>query len=116
MMISLVNTGAVLNWELPADVPLWAAALILLVAYQIVVSPIRAAQQWPWHPRAQVQPGQYVFWNAVVWLIGMAFVVWLPRITFQRFESSCRSSRSSSGSSLMRYGISSNNGQVLDQL
>jgi hypothetical protein len=50
--------------------------LILLVAYQIVVSPIRGVQHW-WHPRAEVQPGQYVFWNAVVWLIGMAFVVWI---------------------------------------
>ena len=76
MMISLVNTGAILSWRLPPDVPLWAGALILLVAYQIVVSPIRGVQHW-WHPRAEVQPGQYVFWNAVVWLIGMAFVVWI---------------------------------------
>jgi phage shock protein PspC (stress-responsive transcriptional regulator) len=76
MMISLVNTGAILSWRPPEDVPIWAGALILLVAYQIVVSPIRAAQHWYWHPRAEVQPGQYVFWNAVVWLIGMAFIVW----------------------------------------
>jgi len=78
MMISLVNTGAILSWRLPPDVPLWAGALILLVGYQIVVSPIRAAQHWSWHPRAaRVQPGWYVFWNAVIWLIGMAFVIWI---------------------------------------
>jgi phage shock protein PspC (stress-responsive transcriptional regulator) len=77
MMISLVNTGAILSWPLPPDLPVWAGALILLVAYQIVVSPIRAAQHWSWHPRAEVQPGWYVFWNAVIWLIGLAFVVWI---------------------------------------
>ena len=77
MMISLVNTGAILNWPLPPDVPVWAGALILLVAYQIVVGPIRAAQHWSWHPRSDVQPSLYAFWNAVTWLIGLAFVVWI---------------------------------------
>jgi len=77
LMISLVNTGAILNWPLPPDVPVWAAALILLVAYQIVVAPIRAAQHWSWHPRAQAQPPWYAFWQAVSWLLGMAFVVWI---------------------------------------
>lgn len=77
MMISLVNTGAVLSWRLPPDVPVWASVLILLVAYQIVVSPIRAAQHWSWHPPAPAQPPAYMFWNAVVWLIGLTFVVWL---------------------------------------
>ena len=42
MMISLVNTGRILTWQLPENVPVWAGALTLLVGYQIVVSPIRA--------------------------------------------------------------------------
>ena len=57
--------------------PLWAGVLILLVAYQIVVSPIRGVQQWSWHWRAEGQPAWYAFWNAVIWLIGMAFVFWI---------------------------------------
>jgi phage shock protein PspC (stress-responsive transcriptional regulator) len=77
MMISLVNTGRVLDWSLPPDVPLWAGVLILLVAYQIVVSPIRAVQHWSWNWRADGQPAPYAFWSAVVWLIGMAFVLWM---------------------------------------
>lgn len=77
MMISLVNTGGILSWRLPPNVPVWAGALILLVGYQIVVSPIRAAQQWSWQWRAEGQAGGYAFWNAVIWLIGMAFVVWI---------------------------------------
>ena len=77
MMISLVNTGTILSWRLPQDVPLWAGALILLVAYQIVVSPLRGVQQWSWHLRGGGQPGWYAFWNAVIWLVGMAFVIWI---------------------------------------
>jgi hypothetical protein len=77
MMISLVNTGGVLAWRLPEDVPVWAGALILLIGYQIVVSPIRAAQHWSWNLRGPGQPGLYPFWNVVIWLSGMAMVVWI---------------------------------------
>jgi phage shock protein PspC (stress-responsive transcriptional regulator) len=76
-MISLVNTGAILSWRLPANMPVWAGALILLAAYQIVVSPIRSVQHWSVQMSAQAQPGWYVFWNAVIWLMGMAVVVWV---------------------------------------
>jgi phage shock protein PspC (stress-responsive transcriptional regulator) len=77
MMISLVNTGAILDWHLPPQIPVWGGALILLVAYQFVVSPIRAAQQWSWYPGSGAQAAPFAFWNAVVWLVGIAFAVWL---------------------------------------
>jgi len=77
MMISLVNTGGILAWRLPEDMPIWAGALILLVGYQIVVSPIRAAQHWSWNLPGPGQPGLYAFWNAAIWLTGMAIVVWI---------------------------------------
>ena len=77
MMISLVNTGGILAWRLPEDVPAWAGALILLIGYQIVVSPIRAAQHWSWNLPGPGQPGLYAYWNATIWLTGMAIVVWI---------------------------------------
>ena len=77
MLISLVNRGQILRWHLPPDVPGWAGILILLVAYQIVVAPIRAAQQWTSHPPTAAQPGVNPFWNAVVSLIGLTLVVWV---------------------------------------
>ena len=77
MMISLVNTGGIFSWRLPEDVPVWAGALILFVGYQIVVSPIRAAQHWSWNLPGPGQPGLYAFWNAAIWLTGMAIVVWI---------------------------------------
>jgi phage shock protein PspC (stress-responsive transcriptional regulator) len=77
MLISLVNTGAILGWTMPPDVPVWAGALMLLIGYQIVVSPIRAVQHWSWQLGTGGQPGPYAFWNAVIWLLGIAFVVWI---------------------------------------
>ena len=74
MVISLVNTGAILTWQLPDDVPLWAGVLTLLIGYQIVVSPIRAAHHWSWH--RQHAPW-FTFWSAVVWMIGLAITVWI---------------------------------------
>jgi phage shock protein PspC (stress-responsive transcriptional regulator) len=77
MLVSLVNTGSILSWHLPADVPLWAAALILLIGYQIVVSPIRAAHHWAARPQAGPAAQWLAFWNAVVWLMGVAFALWI---------------------------------------
>jgi hypothetical protein len=84
MMISLVNTGAILSWQKPPDVPLWAAAIVLFVGYQIAVSPFRGVQHWMW--RSGAGAGWFAFWHAVIWLIGLAIVLWvasdhIPEIT-----------------------------------
>jgi phage shock protein PspC (stress-responsive transcriptional regulator) len=77
MMISLVNTGQILSWTLPDNVPVWGGALMLLIGYTIVVSPIRAMQYWSWNLPGPGQPGMYAFWSAAVWLTGMAMVFWI---------------------------------------
>ena len=77
MMISLVNTGAILGWQLPPDVPVWAGALVLLIAYQIVVAPFRAARHWNRLPDGGVASAPVAFWSAVASMIGLAFAIWL---------------------------------------
>jgi phage shock protein PspC (stress-responsive transcriptional regulator) len=77
MLVSLVNTNSILRWQLPDDVPLWAAVLVLLVGYQVVVSPIRAAHHWAARPQGGAAAQWLAFWNAVVWLLGMAFALWI---------------------------------------
>ncbi len=77
MMISLVNTGTILSWHLPADIPPWAGVLILLASYQVVVSPIRAANWWSLRSQAGGPAQWFAFWNAVVWMVGLAAVVWI---------------------------------------
>ena len=86
MMISLVNTGAILSWQKPPDVPLWAAAVVLFIAYQIAVSPFRGVQHWMWRSGAGAGAGWFAFWHAVIWLIGLAIALWvasdhIPEIT-----------------------------------
>jgi hypothetical protein len=70
-LVSLVNTGAVMGRELPHDVPMWAAVLTVLVVYQILASPLRAASAW-----SQARPGWYAFWNTAISLTGLAVAFW----------------------------------------
>ena len=77
MLISLVNTGAILNWQLPPDVPVWGGALILLIAYQIVVAPFRVARHWNVSASGGVVSAPLAFSSAVVSMIGLAFAIWL---------------------------------------
>jgi phage shock protein PspC (stress-responsive transcriptional regulator) len=86
MMISLVNTGAILSWQKPPDVPLWAAAVVLFIGYQIAVSPFRGVQHWMWRSGAGAGAGWFAFWHAAVWMIGLAIAFWvasdhIPEIT-----------------------------------
>jgi phage shock protein PspC (stress-responsive transcriptional regulator) len=86
MMVSLVNTGTILQWQKPPDVPLWAAALVLFIGYQIAVSPFRGLQHWAWRSGAGSAAGWFSFWHAVIWLIGLAVALWvasdhIPEIT-----------------------------------
>ena len=44
--VSLLATGAVLGLVLPADVPVWLAAILLMVLYGMIVAPLKAARRW----------------------------------------------------------------------
>jgi phage shock protein PspC (stress-responsive transcriptional regulator) len=44
-LISLLATGMIFGLALPADVPVWAAAIFLLFLYGIIVGPMKAARR-----------------------------------------------------------------------
>ena len=78
-LISLLSTGAVFGMSLPANVPVWAAALLLFIAYGILAGPLKAARRlcywnlgrprWTW---------SFVFLlDAAVWLTVAAVLFWL---------------------------------------
>ncbi len=78
-LISLLATGTVFGLALPASVPVWVAALLLFIAYGILVGPLKAARRscywglgrprWTW---------SFVFLlDAVVWLAVVAVLLWL---------------------------------------
>jgi hypothetical protein len=64
----LLATGAVLGRSLPANFPVWVAALLLLLVYAAVASPIHAARRWWYWGLCSGQPAS-PFALAVDWLI-----------------------------------------------
>ena len=78
-IISLLATGAVFGLVLPANVPVWVGALLLLIAYGILVAPLKIARRacywnlgrarWAW---------SFVYlMDAIVWLVVVAVLLWL---------------------------------------
>jgi len=92
-LISLLATGAVFGLALPANVPVWVAALLLFIAYGILVGPLKVARRacyrglgrsrWAWC---------FVFLlDAVVWLAVVAALLWLAVHYFPELREAVRS-------------------------
>jgi phage shock protein PspC (stress-responsive transcriptional regulator) len=92
-LIVLLATGTVFGLALPANVPVWVAALLLFIAYGILVSPLKAARRacywgfgrprWAW---------SFVFLlDAVVWLTVVAALLWLAVHYFPELSDAVRS-------------------------
>jgi phage shock protein PspC (stress-responsive transcriptional regulator) len=78
-LISLLATGAVFGMPLPANVPVWVAALLLFIAYGIVAGPLKIARRvcyrglgqrgWAW---------SFLFLlDGIVWVVVVAALLWL---------------------------------------
>jgi phage shock protein PspC (stress-responsive transcriptional regulator) len=78
-LISLLATGAVLGLALPANVPVWVAALLLFIAYGIIAGPLKVARRvcyrglgqrgWAW---------SFVFLlDGIVWVAVVVALLWL---------------------------------------
>ena len=78
-LISLLATGTVFGLALPASVPVWVAALLLFIAYGILVGPLKAARRscyWGWG-RSRWTWSFVFLLDAVVWLAVVAVLLWL---------------------------------------
>ena len=73
---SLVTTGTLFGWTLPAGVPLWAGILIVIVLYQMVTSPIRTARHALRYAGGRPQ-GWFALWDGVVAMAVTCLVFWL---------------------------------------
>ena len=76
--LSFLFTGAIFGLALPG-VPWWGVLLILFLAYQLVVWPLRAIKHsyrydaCGWYPYSVF----HGFWNGIVGLAFLAFLIWL---------------------------------------
>lgn len=77
--ISLLATGAVFGLVLPASVPVWAAALLLLITYGILVGPLKLARRtcyWSLGVSKSVWPFMF-FVDTIIWLAVAVVLFWL---------------------------------------
>jgi phage shock protein PspC (stress-responsive transcriptional regulator) len=78
-IISLLATGAVFGLALPANVPVWVAALLLLIAYGILVAPLKFARRACYWGLGQARwaGSLVVLMDAIVWVAVFAVLLWL---------------------------------------
>jgi len=90
--ISLLATGSLLGKPLPASVPLWGAALLLLVAYGILVAPLKAARRACYWGGAQRHPGWSLVFlvDAALWVAIFAVLLWLATHYFPELREAVR--------------------------
>jgi phage shock protein PspC (stress-responsive transcriptional regulator) len=87
-LVSLLSTSTVFGQALPANVPVWVAALLLFMAYGILVSPLKMARRAGYwglgHPRLA---WSFVFLlDALVWLAVVAALLWLASHFFPQLR------------------------------
>ena len=75
-LVSLASTGAILGWNLPAGIPLWAALIIVTIAYSALARPIRAAKYASFSATGGQYRGWYGFGYALVRLGFIALLFW----------------------------------------
>jgi hypothetical protein len=72
VVISLVNTRAVLGWTLPPDIPVWAALFGAFILYVMVMAPFQAARH-----AARYRYGWYAAWDGLLWLAVVGVMIWI---------------------------------------
>jgi hypothetical protein len=78
-LISLLATTTVFGLALPANIPVWVAALLLFIAYGILVAPLKVARRacyWGFG-RPRRAWSFVILLDAVVWLAVVAVLLWL---------------------------------------
>lgn len=79
-VFSLVATGAVFGVMLPATVPLWVGVVVLLVAFNFLVWPLKAMRR-SFYFHGIYGPGYAGpiahLWHSFAWAALLVFVVWL---------------------------------------
>ena len=79
-VFSLIFKGSIFGIHLLSDLPVWAGVILLILAYKVVVSPIKAMRRacyyrnfgWPyyWHPLAEL-------WHGLITLCFLVLFVFL---------------------------------------
>ena len=66
VLVSLFTTGAILGWVLPPHIPFWVAVIALIVIYNLVAWPIKAARHAAYRPGGGYHTPWVAAWDGVV--------------------------------------------------
>lgn len=75
--LSLLLTGGILDWTLPARIPPWVAVLILVVAHQALNAPLRAARSATYETTAGPNHVGLAAADGLLWIGIAALLFWL---------------------------------------
>ena len=75
-ILSLVNTHAILGWQLPHDVPLWVGVVGLILLWNLVALPIRAVRHSAYWYSGGYHGPWFAAFDGVVVLAIMAGLAW----------------------------------------
>ena len=78
-LVSLLATGSVLGVALPASVPVWVAAVLLMIIYGLVAGPLKIVRHLSRWSMGQSRPAwSFVYLvDALVWLLVAVVLGWL---------------------------------------
>jgi len=75
-LISLLTTGALFGWWLPHDVPLWVGILALIVIYNLVAWPLKAARRAAYYSGGGFHGPWVAAWDGLAGLAILCIVAW----------------------------------------
>jgi phage shock protein PspC (stress-responsive transcriptional regulator) len=75
-LASLVTTGAIFGWGLPHDVPFWAGIIVLIVIYNLVAWPIKAARRAAYYPGSGYHGPWVAAWDGVLGIAILVALAW----------------------------------------
>jgi phage shock protein PspC (stress-responsive transcriptional regulator) len=76
-IVSVVNTGTVFGFPLPAGLPVWAAILIMILIFNVLSAPLHPMRRIGMVPPGGPSGAWVELWGAVLWLACVGATIWL---------------------------------------
>jgi phage shock protein PspC (stress-responsive transcriptional regulator) len=73
-LISLLSTGAIFGWVIPAGVPLWVSVVLLFIVYQALTGPLRGGSHGYWDGRHYHYEYQHDPWDGFLGVLTAIFI------------------------------------------
>jgi phage shock protein PspC (stress-responsive transcriptional regulator) len=92
-MVSLLATGSVFGFVVPAGVPVWISALVLFMAYGILIGPLKFARRSCYYGLGQSRwaGSPTCFLDMVIWFAVVLALLWLAAHNFPELRDAIQS-------------------------